>query len=79
MAMSDEILLRDYRPDDLEAIFRLDEACFAEEFRFDRESMREFAEARDAITVVAERVCGEIVGFVIVHVERVSTGGGRMW
>jgi ribosomal-protein-alanine N-acetyltransferase len=70
--MSNEFFLRDYRASDLEAIFRLDEACFDEEFRFDRESMREFAEKRNAVVHVAEKVCGEIVGFVIVHVERIA-------
>ena len=70
--MSSEIFLRDYRATDLEAMFQLDEACFAEEFRFDRESMREFAEERNAIVRVAEKVGGEIVGFVIAHVEHVA-------
>jgi ribosomal-protein-alanine N-acetyltransferase len=72
--MSGEIFLRDYRASDLDAMFRLDEACFAEEFRFDRESMREFAEERNAIVLAAETVDGEMVGFVIVHVERVAMG-----
>jgi ribosomal-protein-alanine N-acetyltransferase len=72
--MSGEILLRDYRASDLDAMFRLDEACFAEEFRFDRESIRRFAEERNAIVRIAEKVGGEMVGFVIVHVERVVTG-----
>jgi ribosomal-protein-alanine N-acetyltransferase len=72
--MSSEIFFRDYRATDLEAMFHLDEACFAEEFRFDRESMREFAEEQNAIVRVAEKVSGEIAGFVIVHVERVKTG-----
>ena len=72
--MSNEIFLRDYRAADLEAMFRLDEACFAEEFRFNRESMREFAEEQNAIVRVAEKVGGEMVGFVIVHLERVVTG-----
>jgi ribosomal-protein-alanine N-acetyltransferase len=71
--MSGEIFFRDYRATDLEAMFQLDEACFAEEFRFDRESMREFAEERNAIVRVAEKATGEIVGFVIIHVERVVT------
>ncbi|HEY1993466.1 MAG TPA: N-acetyltransferase [Edaphobacter sp.] len=71
--MSSEIFFRDYRATDLEAMFQLDEACFAEEFRFDRESMREFAEERNAIVRVAEKVSGEIAGFVIVHVEYVLT------
>jgi ribosomal-protein-alanine N-acetyltransferase len=68
--MSDEIFLRDYRSADLEAMFWLDEACFAEEFRFDRESMRELAEDGNAIVRVAETAYGEIVGFVVVHLER---------
>ena len=72
--MSGEIFFRDYRATDLEAMFQLDEACFAEEFRFDRESMREFAEERNAMVRIAETARGEIAGFVIVHVERVVTG-----
>jgi len=72
--MSSEIFLRDYRATDLEAMFQLDEACFAEEFRFDRESMREFAEERNAVVRVAQKGCGEIVGFVIVHVEHSASG-----
>ena len=69
-----EISLRNYRGLDIEAMFRLDVACFAPEFRFDRESMRVFAEERDAIALVAEKMDGELAGFVIVHVERVAAG-----
>jgi ribosomal-protein-alanine N-acetyltransferase len=72
--MSNEILLRGYRATDLEAMFRLDEACFEEEFRFDRDSMRAFAQAQNAVTVVAEDVEGEIVGFVIAHAELRAEG-----
>jgi ribosomal-protein-alanine N-acetyltransferase len=67
--MSMAVILREYRDADLEAICRLDEACFAEAFRFDCESMREFAEARSAVALVAEEDSGGIAGFVIVHVE----------
>ncbi len=72
--MSSEISLRDYRADDLEAMFRLDVVCFAPEFRFDRASMRAFAEERGAIALVAEGMGGEVVGFVIVHLGRVGAG-----
>jgi ribosomal-protein-alanine N-acetyltransferase len=71
--MSEEIFLRDYLVNDFEAMFRLDEDCFSEEFRFDRESMREFAEEQNAIVRVAEKPGGEIAGFVIVHIERVGS------
>lgn len=69
-----KVELRRYRVDDLEAMFRLDVACFAPEFRFDRASMRAFAEERGALALVAETVAGELVGFVIVHVERGAAG-----
>jgi ribosomal-protein-alanine N-acetyltransferase len=64
---------RRYRDEDLEAIFRLDEVCFAEEFRFDRGSMSAFAGDRDAVTLIAEDR-GEVIGFVIAYVKRVETG-----
>jgi ribosomal-protein-alanine N-acetyltransferase len=54
-------------------MFQLDEACFVEPFRFDRESMREFAEERRAIVRIAQKPDGELAGFVIVHVERAGT------
>jgi [ribosomal protein S18]-alanine N-acetyltransferase len=65
------VVIRDYRRADLEAIFQLDQICFAAEFRFERESMRRFAEARVAVALVAEGGAGVLAGFVIVHVERV--------
>ncbi len=71
----DGIVLRDYRESDVERMFRLDESCFAEEFRFDRRAMRGFAERRGAITVVAVGGDGELAGFAIVQVEKCA--GGR--
>ena len=62
---------REYRYEDLETIFELDEACFAEEFRFDRRSMSAFAEDRDAVTLIAEDGV-KLIGFVIAHVKRVA-------
>jgi [ribosomal protein S18]-alanine N-acetyltransferase len=68
-----EVEVRRYRAEDLEAIFRMDEACFSEQFRFDRESMRKFAETRGAIALIAENVHGTLVGFAITHVEKMAT------
>jgi ribosomal protein S18 acetylase RimI-like enzyme len=72
--------LRGYRSGDLEAMVWLDEACFSAAFRFDRRTMRQFAEARRAIVVIAEdslvsledrRADGMagFVGFIVVHLE----------
>jgi ribosomal-protein-alanine N-acetyltransferase len=73
--MSDEIVLRDYRTTDLDAMFQLDQECFSAEFRFDRESIQMFADEQDAVIRVAEKIGAEIVGFVIVHMERAAKGG----
>jgi [ribosomal protein S18]-alanine N-acetyltransferase len=62
------IVLRGYRSMDIDAMFRLDEACFAEEFRFSRRSMKRYVEASGAVVVVGE-TGGKLAGFVIVHIE----------
>lgn len=63
--------MRGYERGDVRAIFELDEICFAPPFRFSLGSMRYFAEAKNALTVIAESG-EEIVGFCIVHVSRVG-------
>lgn len=62
-----EFCLRDYRPADLNAIYRLDMECFEPVFRFSRRAMQRFAEASEAVTVVAE-VESAVVGFAIAEV-----------
>src|SRR5580698_5724220 len=66
--LSQTIQLRKYDSDDLEAMFRLDEACFEEPFRFTQTAMRRFAESRKARVVIAESD-GTLAGFAILHVE----------
>jgi ribosomal-protein-alanine N-acetyltransferase len=65
------MVLRGYREGDLEAMYALDVACFERPFRFSRGATRRFAEAKKARVVVAE-LHGQMVGFGIVHVERVE-------
>jgi ribosomal-protein-alanine N-acetyltransferase len=62
----DGVRLREYRPGDWEAMYALDVVCFQPVFRFSRRAMRGFAEARGAITVLAE-ANEELVGFCIVE------------
>ena len=72
----DEVRLREYRVGDLEAVWALDVACFAEPFRFSRRALRGFAEERGAAAVVAEVGAGEgpdadaeLVGFCVAQRE----------
>jgi [ribosomal protein S18]-alanine N-acetyltransferase len=67
--------LREYRESDLGTIFALDEVCFEPPFRFSARAMKQFAEARNALTVVADTdATNEVVGFCIAHVERARKG-----
>ncbi|MEO6924023.1 MAG: GNAT family N-acetyltransferase [Bryocella sp.] len=60
--------LRKYTDEDVEKLFRLDEQCFPLPFRFSLEAMRRFASSSKAFVPMAE-MDGELVGFVILHVE----------
>jgi len=62
------IRIRGYEARDLDAMFRLDEACFEEPFRFTRLAMQRFAESHKARVVIADND-GELAGFAILHVE----------
>ena len=65
--------LRGYRKTDLDALVRLDDICFALQFRFTRAAMRRFAEDEKARVVIAEQR-EEFVGFCIAHIEPEDTG-----
>jgi ribosomal-protein-alanine N-acetyltransferase len=62
------IALRGYEARDLDAMFRLDEECFDEPFRFTHFAMQRFVESRKARVVIAENA-GALAGFAILHVE----------
>ena len=47
--------LRGYQPGDLTTLFALDRLCFEPPFRFSRGAMRQFAESRNALVLLA---CG---------------------
>jgi ribosomal-protein-alanine N-acetyltransferase len=65
--MSD-LILREYRAGDWEAMYALDLICFEPPFRFSRRTMRGFAEARNAITLLADSG-GVLVAFCVVQLE----------
>ncbi len=67
--MAELVRIRECVAADVEGMFRLDEICFDRRFRFDRGSMRAFAMARDAVSLIAEDAGGGLMGLVIVHVE----------
>jgi len=64
----DEVMLREYRAGDWQAMHALDLLCFEPPFRFSRGAMRGFAEAAGAVTVLAD-AAEEMVGFCVAHLE----------
>ena len=56
--------LRDFRSEDLETLYRIDQACFAPGIAYPREALREFIGSRRSRTWVAESG-REVVGFLI--------------
>jgi ribosomal-protein-alanine N-acetyltransferase len=69
VSQGEAVLFRRYERRDLDAIVKLDAACFAPPFRFSKAAMRRFAEAENAWVLVAEAQ-SEIAGFCIVHLEQ---------
>jgi [ribosomal protein S18]-alanine N-acetyltransferase len=73
----DNVRLRGYRAGDLNAMYALDVECFAAEFRFSRALMKQYAEAKKARVSIAESD-GVLVGFGILHLERVAESSQRL-
>ena len=63
-----DIILRGYRPSDVEAMYELDLTCFEPPFRFSSRAMKQFAEAPGAVSVLAQSQDG-LAGFCIVQRE----------
>jgi ribosomal-protein-alanine N-acetyltransferase len=65
------VAIRDYRPDDLEAAYRLDQSCFEEGISYTRGQIRAFLAREGAVAVVVEDPEGEegeLAAFAIGHV-----------
>lgn len=58
--------LRDSKPDDFEALWRLDQQCFSPEIAYSREELRLFLARPGTFTLVAEG-SGELAGFILTH------------
>ena len=56
--------LRLYRPSDLDALHKIDQACFPKGIAYGREELKSYIQSGDAHCVLVE-VDGEIAGFVL--------------
>lgn len=58
------LTLREYTPRDFEAIWRVDQVCFAENIAYSRDEMRMYLALRSSVCVIAE-ADGRLAGFTI--------------
>jgi ribosomal-protein-alanine N-acetyltransferase len=58
--------LRDYTPNDFEALYALDQKCFAQGIAYTKQELKFFVSRRSATTIVATAEDEQIAGFLIV-------------
>lgn len=61
--------LRAYRPVDFQALWKLDQLCFAPGIAYSRSMLAAFLEEPGAFTIVAEEK-GVVQGFILTHVDK---------
>ena len=68
-----DLHLRDIRPSDLEALYRLDQLCFDPGIAYSRSELKQILAAASGLGLLAESA-GQIVGFAAGHVSARSSG-----
>jgi ribosomal-protein-alanine N-acetyltransferase len=66
-------LIRDYRPEDFEILWKIDQACFAPGISYTRRELAFYIARQRGFTLVAEGD-GKIVGFLVVTRDRQGQG-----
>ncbi|HYN14275.1 MAG TPA: GNAT family N-acetyltransferase [Terriglobales bacterium] len=66
-------IIREYRPDDFETLWQIDQACFARGISYTRRELAFYIARKRGFTLVAE-LDGRILGFVVVDRDRQSQG-----
>jgi ribosomal-protein-alanine N-acetyltransferase len=62
-----KIRLRNYRPEDFETLWTLDQACFEEGISYEKVELQHYLQMKTAFTLVAEAEDGTVLGFIIAH------------
>jgi [ribosomal protein S18]-alanine N-acetyltransferase len=69
--------LRDFRPEDIETLWRIDQDCFPPGIAYSRPELMAYVRRRDSFTIVAEMPAeerGEIVAFITAEANRRGVG-----
>jgi ribosomal-protein-alanine N-acetyltransferase len=60
-------IIRDFKPEDFETLWLMDQECFAPGIAYSRQELKLYIRRRGSFTLVAEDETGSIVGFIVVH------------
>jgi ribosomal-protein-alanine N-acetyltransferase len=71
--------IREYRAQDFDELWRLDQSCFAPGIAYSRFELMRYIRRRNAFTLVAEDVKRQICGFAVAELQSLAakTGGAR--
>src|SRR5215469_2124483 len=61
------LVIRDYKPEDFESLWRMDQECFPAGISYSKQELRAFVQARGSFTLVAINEREDIQGFVVGH------------
>ena len=62
------LVIRDYKPADFEALWRMDQECFAPGIAYSKAELRSYVRHEGAFTLVAaDAETGSMAGFIVVH------------
>ena len=67
------LTLRDFRPEDFETLWQLDQRCFVEGISYSRAELRYYIERKGTFTILAEDQ-KKLLGFLIANHERSGVG-----
>jgi ribosomal-protein-alanine N-acetyltransferase len=61
------IVVRNYKPEDFESLWRMDQACFPPGISYSKQELRGFMRQRSSFTLVATNENEELQGFIVAH------------
>ena len=61
------IVVRDYKPEDFESLWRMDQECFPPGISYSKQELRSFMRHRGSFTLVATDAKEELQGFIVAH------------
>ena len=60
-------VVRDYKPEDFESLWRMDQECFPPGISYSKQELRSFMRHRGSFTLVATDAKEELQGFIVAH------------